>query len=90
MPGVRFGHHSTLQDLIQKAKKSSHRLDGSLLDGGGLLEAVGVDASKQVLAESHRVEGWDDLKKSSWVSLPIQRVEPMTYWFIYGCLRPLG
>ena len=30
--------------------------DGPLLDGGGLLEAVAVDAAEQVLADPHGVE----------------------------------
>ena len=35
--------------------------DGALLDGGGLLEAVGVDAAEEVLADPHLVEAADDL-----------------------------
>lgn len=35
--------------------------DGALLDGGGLLEAVGVDAAEEVVADPHLVEAADDL-----------------------------
>ena len=37
-------------------------LDGSLLDGGGFLEAVGVDTTDQVLAQAHAVKCRDDLQ----------------------------
>ena len=39
-------------------------LDGPLLDGGGFLEAVGVDPPQQVLPQAHGVEGWDNLVKT--------------------------
>ena len=35
--------------------------DGTLLDGGGLLETVRVDTAQQVLVEGHVIEGGDDL-----------------------------
>ena len=34
--------------------------DGTLLDRGGLLEAVAVDAAQEVVAEGHLVEGGED------------------------------
>ena len=36
-------------------------LDGALLDGRGLLETVGVDATEELLGELHAVEGLDGL-----------------------------
>ena len=36
-------------------------LDGTLLDGRGLLETVGVDATEKLLGELHAVEGLDGL-----------------------------
>lgn len=35
--------------------------DGPLLDGGGLLETVGVDATEELLGKFHAVEGLDGL-----------------------------
>ena len=46
----------------ERQQQEAHRLDGSLLNGRGLFEAVGVDAAEQVLAETHRVKSWDDLE----------------------------
>ena len=36
-------------------------LDGALLDGRGLLETVGVDATEELLGKLHAVEGLDGL-----------------------------
>lgn len=35
--------------------------DGALLDGGGLLEAIAVDAAEEVVLDAHLVEAADDL-----------------------------
>lgn len=43
-------------DLAKPAEAASY-----LLDGGGLLETVGVDASEELFLEVHGVEGLGDL-----------------------------
>ena len=50
--GLRLSNHIVTLDAGD---------DGALLDGGGLLEAVGVDAAEKLLAEVHVVEVFADL-----------------------------
>mmetsp|Transcript_3066 Transcript_3066/g.6192 ORF Transcript_3066/g.6192 Transcript_3066/m.6192 type:complete len:431 (+) Transcript_3066:97-1389(+) len=57
----RCGLSGSGLSLGDKVASEHAWLHGPLLDGGGLLETVGVDPPKEILWESHGVEGLDRL-----------------------------
>ena len=52
-----YGSKIWWEFAIQFGRYHDDGLDGALLDGRGLLEAVGVNAPEEVLVETHFVEG---------------------------------
>lgn len=60
-----YGNHGGLSgaglSLSYDVAALDHGFDGPLLDGGGLLEAVVVDASEELLLEVHLIKARDRL-----------------------------